>query len=82
MRVLVKSFTSMLVSLFMRTGCKMLPFCAREGPHAHARVERCTSTNTLNKSASGSSLRTVWSEDYSTVVESSIEADNPSTNVL
>ena len=31
---------------------------------------------------SGSSLRTVWSEDYSTVVESSIEADNPSTNVL
>ena len=60
MRVLVKSFTSMLMSLFMCTGCKMLHFCAREGPHAHVRVERCTSTNTLYKSASWTPPLRIW----------------------
>ena len=43
------------MNLFTRTESNMLEFCARGGPHAHVRVERCTSTNTLYKTASRTS---------------------------
>ena len=49
-------FMRMLVKQLTRTESNMLQFCARGGPHAHVRVKRCTSTNTLHKSASRARL--------------------------
>ena len=51
-RMLVKHFMRMLVKQLMRTESRLWSGGAREGSHAHMRMERCTSTNTLYKSAS------------------------------